>query len=67
VVTVHDVLPLSEPRHYSRLILWRYRLLAREAVGGARIVLTGSRHAAGELASRLGVDPGRIRARGRAI
>jgi glycosyltransferase involved in cell wall biosynthesis len=61
VVTVHDVLPLSEPEHYSKLILWRYRLLARSAVRSAALVLTGSRYSAGEIERRLGVDPARIR------
>jgi glycosyltransferase involved in cell wall biosynthesis len=61
VVTVHDVLPLSEPEHYSKLILWRYRVLARSAVRSAALVLTGSRYSAGEIERRLGVDPARIR------
>jgi hypothetical protein len=61
VVTVHDVLPLSEPDHYSKLILWRYRVLARSAVRSAALVLTGSRYSAGEIERRLGVDPARIR------
>jgi glycosyltransferase involved in cell wall biosynthesis len=61
IVTVHDVLPLSEPEHYSQLILRRYRVLARSAAGRARLVLTGSRHSAGEIARRLDVDPERIR------
>lgn len=61
VVTVHDVLPLSRPEHFSRLILYRYRALARSAVKRARLVLTGSRHSATEIATRLGVPPDRIR------
>jgi glycosyltransferase involved in cell wall biosynthesis len=61
VVTVHDVLPLSEPEHYSRLIRWRYLPLARSAVRSAALVLTGSEHAAGEIAARLGVERDRIR------
>ena len=61
IVTVHDVLPLSRPEHFSRLILYRYRALARWAVRRARLVLTGSRHSAGEIATRLGVPPERIR------
>jgi glycosyltransferase involved in cell wall biosynthesis len=61
VVTVHYVLPLAEPEHFSQLILRRYELLARTAVRGAALVLTGSRHSAGEIAARLGVAEERIR------
>ncbi len=61
VVTVHDVLPLAEPEHFSQLILRRYELLARTAVRGAALVLTGSRHSAGEIVARLGVADERIR------
>lgn len=61
VVTVHDVLPLSRPEYFSRLILRRYQLLARGAVKRARLVLTGSRHSAAEISERLGVAPEKIR------
>jgi glycosyltransferase involved in cell wall biosynthesis len=61
IVTVHDVLPLSRPEYFSRLILHRYTALARGAVRRARLVLTGSRNSAGEIADRLGVPPDRIR------
>lgn len=61
LVTVHDVLPLAEPEHYSKLILWRYRLLARSAVRSAALVLTGSAYSAGEISERLGVERSRIR------
>jgi glycosyltransferase involved in cell wall biosynthesis len=61
VVTVHDVLPLAEPEHFSQLILRRYELLARTAVRGASLVLTGSRHSAGEISAKLGVAEERIR------
>jgi glycosyltransferase involved in cell wall biosynthesis len=61
LVTVHDVLPLSQPDVYSRLILDRYRLLTRTAVRSARLVLTGSRHSAGEISALLRVSPERIR------
>jgi glycosyltransferase involved in cell wall biosynthesis len=61
VVTVHDVLPLSEPEHFSNLIRWRYGPLARAAVKGAALVLTGSEHSAAEIAKRLEVERERIR------
>jgi glycosyltransferase involved in cell wall biosynthesis len=60
VVTVHDVLPLSEPEHYSQLILRRYRALTRMAAGRAQRVLTGSEHSAAEIAEHLRIEPGRI-------
>ena len=59
-VTVHDVLPLSDPQHYSFLIRARYGPLARAAVGAADLVLTGSRHSAVQLSALLDVDPGRV-------
>jgi len=58
VVTVHDVLPLSHPEYFSTLIRVRYRPLARAAVRAADLVLTGSRHSAGQLTELLDVDPG---------
>jgi glycosyltransferase involved in cell wall biosynthesis len=61
VVTVHDVLPLAEPEHYSQLILRRYEVLARLAVRRAALVATGSEYSAGELERRLGVPKERIR------
>ncbi len=61
IVTVHDVLPLAEPEHYSKLIRWRYRLLTRSAVRSAALVLTGSQYSAGEICERLEVDRSRIR------
>jgi glycosyltransferase involved in cell wall biosynthesis len=61
VVTVHDVLPLSGPEHFSQLILRRYRALARGAVRRARVVLTGSRHSAAQISEHLDVEPGKIR------
>jgi glycosyltransferase involved in cell wall biosynthesis len=61
VVTVHDVLPLSRPDHFSQLILRRYRALARGAAKRARLVLTGSHHSAAEICEHLGVEPEKIR------
>jgi glycosyltransferase involved in cell wall biosynthesis len=61
LITVHDVLPLSEPEHFSRLIRWRYEPLARAAVKDAALVLTGSTHSAGEIEARLEVERERIR------
>jgi glycosyltransferase involved in cell wall biosynthesis len=61
VVTVHDVLPLSDPRYFSQLILRRYGPLARSAVRRARLVITSTQHAAGEVARLLEVDRDRIR------
>jgi glycosyltransferase involved in cell wall biosynthesis len=60
VVTVHDVLPLSHPEYFSELIRRRYRPLARAAVRAADLVLTGSRHSAGQLTDLLGVEPARV-------
>jgi glycosyltransferase involved in cell wall biosynthesis len=61
VVTVHDVLPLSEPQHFSRSIRLRHPLLTRSAVRAAALVLTVSEHSARDIAEHLGVAPERIR------
>jgi glycosyltransferase involved in cell wall biosynthesis len=60
VITVHDVLPLRTPDHYSRLIRARYRALATHAARGATRVLTGSSHSRDEIVGLLGVSEERV-------
>jgi glycosyltransferase involved in cell wall biosynthesis len=61
VVTVHDVLPLRTPEHFSQLIARRYAVLARLSTRRAARVLTGSAHSRDEIAELLGVSIDRIR------
>ena len=61
VVTVHDVLPLRMPEHFSQLIARRYRVLARASTRRAARVVTGSAHSRDEIAELLDVPVERIR------
>jgi glycosyltransferase involved in cell wall biosynthesis len=61
VVTVHDVLALRMPEHFSRLIAERFRVLARSVVRRAALVVTGSSSSREDIAELLRVDPARIR------
>jgi len=60
-ITVHDVLPLRQPRWFSPAIIANFRLLAPGAARRAAVVLTGSEHSRGEIAELLGVPADRIR------
>ena len=61
VVTVHDVLPLRTPEHFSQLIARRYAVLARLSARRAARVVTGSEHSRDEIAELLDVPLERIR------
>jgi glycosyltransferase involved in cell wall biosynthesis len=61
VVTVHDVLPLRTPEHFSQLIARRYSVLARVSTRRAARVITGSEHSRDEIAELLDVPVERIR------
>jgi glycosyltransferase involved in cell wall biosynthesis len=60
VVTVHDVLPLRAPEHFSQLIARRYAVLARLSTRRAARVVTGSAHSRDEIAGLLDVPIERI-------
>jgi glycosyltransferase involved in cell wall biosynthesis len=60
VVTVHDVLALSMPQHFSTLIARRFRVLAGVTTSNATRVITGSEHSRRELSEHLGVPLDRI-------
>ena len=61
VVTIHDVLALTAPEHFSRLISARFGLLARIAAHRAALVITGSSHSRDAIAEQLDVAPDRVR------
>lgn len=61
VVTVHDVIPLALPEYAPSAGLKAYFRLVGAAVRRADVVVTDSRHAAGDIARLLGVPPERIR------
>ncbi|BDG73474.1 glycosyltransferase [Roseomonas fluvialis] len=60
VVVIHDVLFESDPQFFPKAMRWRLRLLCRLSAARAAVVLTVSRHAAGEIAHRYGVPEDRI-------
>jgi glycosyltransferase involved in cell wall biosynthesis len=61
VVTVHDVLALRMPEHFTRLIADRYRWLARSIVRRADRVITPSRASRDDVVELLGAEPERVR------
>jgi glycosyltransferase involved in cell wall biosynthesis len=61
VLTIHDVLALRMPEHFSRLIAERYRVIARRALRRADLVVTGSSSSRDDVVELLDCDPGRIR------
>jgi glycosyltransferase involved in cell wall biosynthesis len=61
VLTIHDVLALRMPEHFSRLISERYRVIARGALRRADRVVTGSSSSRDDIVELLGCDPDRIR------
>jgi glycosyltransferase involved in cell wall biosynthesis len=60
VITIHDVLPLREPKYFSPAIMANFRALAPRAARRAALVLTGSEHSRQEISELLAVDPRRI-------
>ena len=61
VVIVHDVLPLTHPRWFSRrYVLW-HRHVVRPAIARARTVFTCSNWSAAEIARTCNIEPDRIR------
>lgn len=61
VVTVHDVIPLALPHYAPSAGLKAYFRLVAAAVRKASIVVTDSRHAAGDIHRLLGIPMERIR------
>ncbi len=61
IVVIHDILFESNPDFFPRLMRWRLKLLCRLSARRAAAILTGTQHAAGEIAQRYGVPPARIR------
>jgi glycosyltransferase involved in cell wall biosynthesis len=61
VVTIHDVMPLSHPEWFPRMMVENQRLLLRRRAAHADLVITGSEHSRGEIARFLRVRDERIR------
>ncbi len=60
-VTIHDVSFLAHPEWFRPRERWRRRFLAHQMASSARLIFTDSEFSRGEIASRLGVDDGRLK------
>lgn len=60
VVTVHDLQPLAMPANFSAVKRRYLATVLPHTMRAARLVLTPSQHAAGEVVRLLGADPGRV-------
>ncbi len=61
ILVLHDLLFESDPAFFPTLMRWRLKLLCRLGAWRAAAILTGTRHAAAEIAQRYGVPASRIR------
>jgi glycosyltransferase involved in cell wall biosynthesis len=60
-VTIHDVSFLAHPEWFRPRERWRRRFLAHQMASSARLIFTDSEFSRGEIATRLGVEDGRLK------
>lgn len=60
IAALHDILPLTHPEWFPRLMGWRLRRWLRATAAHARHILASSAFTAGELRARLGVPAERL-------
>lgn len=59
-LTLHDAMAWEHPEWFGRALVLQHRLVVQRAARRAAVVLTPSRHSAGQLAECLALDPERI-------
>ena len=60
IVTIHDIKPIVHPEYYSEKVSLWYRLLFKNALRRARMVLTVSKFSAKEIRRYYRIDPHRM-------
>jgi glycosyltransferase involved in cell wall biosynthesis len=61
LVTIHDIIPLLLPAYRGNLLVRTYTGLVQTAAAKAALVLTDSQASKRDIASHLGLHPGRVR------
>ena len=60
VLTIHDLLPLTNPDWFARVPLWGFHRSVRDAVRRAAAIISPSQVVVDDVRDRLGVEPARL-------